>query len=99
MRSSGHGGVPGALTGLAMELNQRPEPGGLPTDDGDHQWQPQRAGPDERGGGPADADPARQRVLQRPAVDSLPGQRWAVPAGPDDLGAAPDLQQEFEFLG
>ena len=46
----------------------------------------------------ADADPDRQRVLQRPRVHPLAGQGGAVPAGPGHALGLADAQQQVELF-
>ena len=89
----------GAAAGLAVEVDQRAEAGGLAADDRDHERQPEGSGADERLRCSADADPDRERVLQRSGEDALAGERWAVPSGPGDLRLFADAQQEVELLG
>ena len=74
------GRVPGLRARPAVEVDQRRELAGLAADDRHHQRQAEQAGADEGLRRAADADPDRQRVLQRAGVDALPGQRRPVPA-------------------
>ena len=89
----------GAATGLAVEVDQRAEARRLAADDRDHERQPERAGADEGLRCSADADPDRERVLQRPGEDALAGERWPVLSGPGDLHLLADAEQEVELLG
>ena len=89
----------GAAAGLAVEVDQRAEARRLAADDRDHERQPEGSGADEGLGCSADADPDRERVLQRSGEDALAGERWAVPSGPRDLRLFADAQQEVELLG
>src|SRR5438045_2487753 len=88
----------GAQTGLAVTINQRPEPVWLAADDRDHQRQAERAGANKGAWSAADTEPNRQRVLQRARVHSLPSEGRAVPARPVDMRVSADVEKQIELL-
>src|SRR6267143_4905581 len=88
----------GLPAGLPIEIDQWSEAPRLAADDRDHQRKTERAGADERLGRAADAQPDRQRILQRPGVHTLSGQRSAVLAGPVHMLVLTDVQQQLELL-
>src|SRR5436190_3327181 len=88
----------GAQTGLAVTIDQRPEPVRLAADDCDHQRQPERAGANKGAWSAADTQPNRQRVLQWARVHSLPSEGRAVPARPVDMRIVADVQKQIELL-
>ena len=91
--------VPGAPRGLAVEVDQRPEPLGRTPDDGDRERQAERARAHDRLRRSADRDPDRQWVLDRPGIDAQPVKRRPVASRPrDDLGLA-QSEQQVELLG
>ena len=72
----------------------------LAADDRDHQRQAEEARRGRTTRRPADADPDRQRVLHRPRVDALAGERRPVLARPGDLGSCRgSAEQQVELLG
>src|SRR6476619_8270813 len=89
----------GAQTGLAVTVDQRPEPMRLAADDRDHQRQSECAGASKRAGRAADTEPNRQRVLERARVNSLPGECSAVLARPVNMRVLADAQKQIELLG
>ena len=93
------GQEPGTPRRLLVEIHERTEAPRLSTDDRDHEWQPEHARAGERLWRPADADPDRQRILQRPRVHALPGERWPVLSGPAHVLVLADLEEELELLG
>src|SRR5271155_4244104 len=76
----------GAATGEAYELHT----GTLRTEP---------AGADEGGGRATDADPDRQRILQRTWVDGLTGECRATLAGPFNVCVLADGEEQIELLG
>jgi hypothetical protein len=90
--------VPGLGAGAAVEVDQRGELARLAADDRHHQRQSQQPCAHERLRRAADADPDRQRVLDRARVDALPDQGRPVPTRPGHLGPVADLQQQLELL-
>src|SRR5262245_195921 len=90
--------MPGAASGLAVQIDQRPETARLSPDDGDHQRETQRSGARERLRRAAHADPDRKWILNRARVDALPRQRRAERARPVDVFVLADLQEQLEFL-
>ena len=97
MRASG--ACPACGAGPAVEIDQRGELARFAADDGHHQRQPEQTRPDERLGCAADPDPDRQRVLRRPRVDALAGERRPMPARPRHVRRVPDLQEQVQLLG
>src|SRR5436190_9689978 len=91
--------VPCAQPGLAVAVDQWPKTVRLATDNGDHKGQPEHAGANKRARCASDTEPNRQRVLQRPRVNSLPGECRAVFAGPVNVRVLADLQKQIKFLG
>src|ERR1700736_5848842 len=89
----------GAQTSLAVAIDQRPKPERLAANDRNHQRQPEHAGANEGARSASDPEPNRQRVLQRPWVNSLPGERSAVPARPVNMCVLANLQKQIELLG
>src|SRR2546423_11857091 len=87
------------LPGFAIKLDERPEPVRMSADDRDHQRQSERAGASERVGSATDAKPDRQWILDRPWVDALAGERWAMFSRPGDVLVVADLEQQVELLG
>src|SRR5207237_8220935 len=92
------GSVPGAPPDVAVEVDERPEAPCLAADDRDHQRETEetRAGEGRRRA--ADAEPDRQRILQRSRVDALSGERRPVFARPLDVLVVADREQELELL-
>src|ERR1019366_400322 len=88
----------GAAAGFAVKVDQWTKTMRLPTDDGHHEGKPEHAGASERGRGAALPDPDRKRILQRPRIDALPGQRGSMPAGPMHVFARANLQEQVELL-
>src|SRR5439155_17455069 len=72
----------GAQTSLAVTVDQWPKSVRFPTDNRDHQRQPEHAGANKRARRASDTEPNRQRVLQRARINSLPGEWRAVFARP-----------------
>jgi hypothetical protein len=89
----------GAHPRFAVTVDQRPEPVRLSTDDRDHQRQAERAGASEGARRASDAEPDRQRVLQRARVNSLAGEGSAVLARPVNMRVLADVQKQIELLG
>src|SRR2546423_2793429 len=87
------------LPGFAIKLDERPEPVRMSADDRDHQRQSERAGASERVGSATDTKPDRQWILDRPWVDALAGERWAMFSRPGDVLVVADLEQQVELLG
>ena len=92
------GGMPGLCASLPVEVYQGPEMPVLASDDGNHQGKSEEARPREGVWCSAHTDPDRQFVLQGPGVHRLSGERGAVCAGPVDLGAVAELQEQFKLL-
>src|SRR5256885_16588261 len=88
-----------AQTSLAVTVDQWPKTVRFPTDDGDHQRQPERAGANKRARRASDTEPNRECVLQWPRVNSLPGECRAVLARPVNVCVLADLQKQIEFFG
>ena len=91
--------VPGQPGGLAVEVDERPEPGRRAADDGDGERQPERARPDDRLRRAADGDPDRQRILQRARVDAEVVKRRPVPSRPGHPLGGAQREQQVELLG
>src|SRR5258708_7134138 len=68
-------------------------------DNCDHQRKAKRAGASKRLRGAANAKPYRQRILHRPGINTLSGQRRPMFAGPVHVLVLADLQQQVELLG
>ena len=73
--------------------------GRFAADDRDHQWQAEFAGAHERRLRTADAEPDRQRILDRPRIHALSGQRRTKLAGPLHVFVLANVQQQIELLG
>jgi hypothetical protein len=91
--------VTSAAADLAVAVDERAEAFGFPTDDGDHERQPEHAGADERARCASDADPYGQRILQRTRVDGLTGERGAVLAGPCDVRVLAEGEEQIDLFG
>src|SRR6202011_529381 len=89
----------GAQTSLAVAIDQRPKPERLAANDRNHQRQSEHAGANKGARRASDPEPNRQRVLKRAWVNSLPGERSAVPARPLDMRVLANLQKQIELLG
>ena len=93
------GGMSGATTGFAVEINEGAETDGLAADDGDHERKSEHAGADEGFGSTAYTDPYGEGILERARVDGLAGEGGPVIAGPVDFCAGADFEEEIEFFG
>src|SRR6516162_9536894 len=89
----------GAPTSFAVKVDQRPKSFGFAAYDGDDQRKPERTGANERGGSATDADPNRQRILQRTGIDRLPREGCAVLAGPVHLNVLANLEEKIQLFG
>jgi hypothetical protein len=87
----------GTLAGFAVEIDQWTEAAPFAPDDGDHQGQPQRSGPNEGSRGSADSQPDWQRILLRTRIHSLSSQRGSVFSRPVDMGVYADFQKQSSF--
>lgn len=88
----------GTLPGFAIQIDERPEPARLASDDSDHQRKAERPGTDERSRRSADSEPDRKAVLDGAWVDALPGERRTETSRPLDVLVVTDLQQQIELL-
>src|SRR6266446_722572 len=89
----------GAATGFTVTIDQRPKAMRFAANDRDHQWQPEHPGANERARCASDAEPNRERVLQRAGINSLTGKCRAVFARPVNVRVLADVQKQIEFLG
>src|SRR5712664_394641 len=85
-----------AQSRFTVAIDQWPKTVRFPADDGDHQWEPEHAGANKRARRASDAEPNRQRVLQRARINSLPGECGAVFARPANVRVLADLQKQIE---
>src|ERR1700733_2651030 len=90
--------VSGACSSFAIEIDQRAEAMRLAADDRDHERQAEQSRAYERFRRATDADPDRQRILQRARIDSLAGQRGAMLARPSYMRVFADFQQQLELF-
>src|SRR5439155_16190343 len=88
-----------AQSRFTVAVEQWPETVGFPADDRDHQWEPEHAGANKRARRASDAEPNRQRVLQRARINSLSSEWRAVFARPANARVVADVQEQIEFLG
>src|ERR1700733_6768853 len=87
------------MAGFAVEIDEGAEAAVLAADDGDHEGETQEAGAGEGRRGATDADPNGQWVLQWARIDALAGEGGAMLAGPVDVVAFADLEEEVELFG
>src|SRR5919198_902233 len=85
-------------SGLPMQFGDRREPLGDAADDRERHGKPERACPDRRLRIAADGDPQRERVLHRPRVHALAGERSAMRTAPLHPDRLADLEEEPELL-
>src|SRR6184192_1979890 len=83
-----------AQTCFTVAVDQWPKTVRFPTDDGDHQRQPEHAGANKRARRASNTEPDRQRVLQRARINSLPGEWRAVFARPVNVRVLADVEAD-----
>src|SRR5258707_3513360 len=89
------GWMPGTRTRLTVKIDEGTETSRLSSDDGDHQRQPEDAGPGERLRRATDPQPYRKGILHRAGIDTLASEGGPILAGPVHLFVAADLQQQL----
>src|SRR5690242_3973004 len=87
-----------ASAAFAVKVDQRTETAWFAADDRNHQRKSKRARPGEGVRSAANSDPDRQRILYCARIDTLPGQRRTVLAGPVDVGVLTDLQEQLKLF-
>src|SRR6267142_7076355 len=87
-----------ATTGLAVEVDQRPEAMRLAADDRDHERQAEQPRTHERCGRAAHTDPDRERVLEWPRVHTLTAERGTELTRPLGVLLVAELEQQLELL-
>ena len=85
-------------TRFAVKIDEGTEAVCLAADDRDHQREPEQASANERLWGPADADPDREALLQRPRIHALSAERSSELAGPLGVFLIAEPQQELQLL-
>jgi len=90
-------GWPGAAAFLTIEVDQRAEAARFAAVNRNHKGKSKRAGADKGFRGSADTQPYGQRVLQRSRVNTLPGERSTVLAGPANLHILANIEKESSF--
>src|SRR6266403_6400233 len=89
----------GAQASLPVTVDQWPKSVRLAPDNGDHKGEPEHAGANKRTRRASDTEPNRQRILQRPRVNSLPGECRAVLARPVNMRVLANFQKQIELFG
>jgi len=88
-----------AQTRFAVAVDQWPKTVRLAADDRDQLTQSENASANKGAGRASDTEPNRERILQRPRVNSLSGECRAVFARPLNVRVLADLQKQIELLG
>src|ERR1700736_1877642 len=88
-----------AQPSFTVAIDQWPKAVRFSADDRNHYSEPEHAGPTTRARRASDTEPNRQRVLQRPRINSLSGEWRAVFARPVNVRVLADVQKQIEFLG
>ena len=81
--------MPGAFTGLTIEINEWFETMGLAANNSHHERKTECPGADKRCGGATCTQPDGQWILQRARENPLAGKRGSVIAGPGYIRAFP----------
>src|SRR5207245_5723477 len=84
---------------LAVSVDQWSKAVRFAADDRNHERQSEHASANKRTRRASDPEPNRQRILERPRVNSLPGQCRAVLARPVDMRVLANLKKQIELIG
>ena len=95
----GLGSMACTLACFAVDVDEGAEAMRLAADDGDHERKAEHAGAGEGLRRAAHAEPDGERVLDGARVDALAGERGAMFAGPVDVGAFAQGEEEVKFFG
>src|SRR5271154_6628167 len=83
---------------LAIEINERTKASRFTTDDGDHQWKPQRTGTGKGFRCPTNPKPDRKWILHRSWIHTLTGERGAMFSRPVNQFVFTDVEEQIKLL-